>query len=146
MKRIKTLLATACIAMLALGCASDKQGGAPKLISHPTPPDHARTATVHFPLTTAHTSAENSLAVSGFNITKSDETFMEAERPVHSGLFITSGGEVCRIWLNSVSPGETEIKVDSNKAYTIKGGLIGKMAQKEWDSTVLAEILRDLNK
>jgi len=56
------------------------------------------------------------------------------------GLFIGSGGEICRIWLTSTNNDETEIKVDSVKTF------VGMVGQKEWDSTVLAEILRDLNK
>jgi len=122
------------------GCASDQPGGHAKAINHPTPPDHAKTAKVHFPLAASHTAAENSLSVSGFKVTKADDTFMEAERPRHMGLFVGSGGEICRVWLNSVSPDETEVKVDSAKTF------VGMIGQKEWDSTVLAEILRDLNK
>lgn len=135
------LLVSCALALSIIGCASDKQqASAPKQINHPKPPDHAKTATVQFPLAAAHTSAENSLAVSGFKIGKEDDTFIEANRPHHMGLFVGSGGEICRIWLNPVSTNETEIKVDSAKSF------VGMLGQKEWDSTVLAEILRDLNK
>ena len=137
-------VAIACLAIVAFGCASDKEAGAPatRAANHPTPPDHAKTATVHYPSAAAHTAAENSLAVSGFEVNKkqSDEGFIEADRPRHMGLFVGSGGEVCRVWLRSVAADETEVKVDSIKTF------VGMMGQKEWDSTVLAEILRDLNK
>ena len=83
---------------------------------------------------------ENSLAVSGFKIKENDEVYLKAKRPNRMGLFIGSGGEECRIWLKQTSADETEIKVDSNKTF------VGIMGQKEWDSTVLAEIIRDLNK
>jgi len=143
MKNTHTIikLASSLILTVSLvGCASDRQGAAAKPIDHPNPPDHAKTATVHFPLAAAHSSAESSLSVSGFKVKKSDETYIEADRPRHMGLFVGSGGEVCRIWLTSVSPQETQVKVDSVKTF------VGMMGQKEWDSTVLAEILRDLNK
>ena len=136
-------LKLSCAAVLALtliGCASDHEAMSPKPINHPKPPDHAKTASVHYPLGTVHTSAENSLAVSGFKVVKADDVFLEAERPRHWGLFVGSGGEVCRVWLRSVAADETEVKVDSIKTF------VGMMGQKEWDSTVLAEILRDLNK
>ena len=78
--------------------------------------------------------------MSGFKVVKADDVFIEADRPRHMGLFVGSGGEVCRIWLRSVAADETEVKVDSIKTF------VGMMGAKEWDSTVLAEILRDLNK
>lgn len=128
------------VAAAIVGCASDRQATTPKPIDHPKPPDHAKTASVHYPLAPVHTAAENSLAVSGFKVKKADDVFIEAERPRHWGLFVGSGGEVCRVWLKPVSAEETEVKVDSIKTF------VGMIGQKEWDSTVLAEILRDLNK
>ena len=141
-KRFTVFRLTLALAFVGLmvGCASDRQDGSLRAINHPTPPDHAKMATVHYPLSASHTSAENSLSVSGFKVTKSDDTFLEAERPRHMGLFVGSGGEICRVWLKSTAPDETEVKVDSIKTF------VGMAGQKEWDSTVLAEILRDLNK
>jgi hypothetical protein len=142
--RLRTILkfnAAALLALSIIGCASDRQAmTTPKPIDHPKPPDHAKTASVHYPLGPVHTAAENSLAVSGFKVAKADDVFIEANRPRHIGLFLGSGGEVCRVWLRSVAPDETEVKVDSIKTF------VGMLGQKEWDSTVLAEILRDLNK
>lgn len=138
-----SIIKQTCAAILAasiVGCASDRQASTPKPINHPNPPDHAKTASVHYPLAPVHTAAENSLAVSGFKVVKADDVFIEAERPRHWGLFVGSGGEVCRVWLKPVSTEETQVKVDSVKTF------VGIMGQKEWDSTVLAEILRDLNK
>ena len=129
-------------AILIAGCASDHQAAPAKSVHHPKPPDDAKTSAVHYPLAAAHTAAENSLAVNGFVIEtkKSDDVYLQAQRPRHMGLFVGSGGEVCRIWLKPVGADETEVKVDSNKTF---GGALG---QKEWDNTVLAEMLRDLNK
>lgn len=128
------------LALLAFfaGCASTDPNAKK---SYPNPPDHAKTAVVHHPLKVAHQAAENSLSVSGFTkIVRNDDVFLEAERPRHMGLFVGSGGEICRIWLTAVTPDETNVKVDSIKTFA------GMLGQKEWDSTVLAEILRDLNK
>jgi len=127
--------------LIIVGCASTSPEGPEAKKDYPKPPDHAKTAVVHYPVATAHKSAENSLAVSGFTkIGKNYDVFLEAERPRHMGLFIGSGGEIFRIGLNPTKNDETEIKVDSIKTFA---GMVG---QKEWDSTVLAEILRDLNK
>jgi len=139
-KPIELILASILSAFL-IGCASTPQEGGTVKKDYPKPPDHAKTAVVHYPIASAHKAAENSLAVSGFSkIGKNYDVFLEAERPRHMGLFIGSGGEICRIWLTSTNNDETEIKVDSVKTF------VGMVGQKEWDSTVLAEILRDLNK
>jgi len=135
------LIAVSVLLTFMFGCASTPQEGAVAKKDYPKPPDHAKTAVVHHPMAAAHKAAENSLAVSGFTkIGKNYDGFIEAERPRHMGLFIGSGGEICRIWLNPTNNDETEVKVDSVKTF------VGMVGQKEWDSTVLAEIVRDLNK
>src|ERR1051326_7963030 len=81
------------VAATIVGCASDRQATTPKPIDHPNPPDHAKTANVHYPLAPVHTAAENSLAVSGFKVKKADDVFIEAERPRPWGLLVACGGQ-----------------------------------------------------
>jgi hypothetical protein len=127
------------LSLLVAGCASTPPGTVKKE-THPNPPDHAKVALVHFPIAKAFQAGQNSLAVFGFKVVKSDEGFLEAERPRKMGLFVGSGGEIARIWLKANAPDETEVKVDSIKTF------VGMMGQKEWDSAVLGEIIKDLNK
>ena len=56
------------------------------------------------------------------------------------GFFVGSGGETIGLWLATLAPDKTEVKVTTSKS------VVGIAGQKNWDDAVIAEITKTLGK
>lgn len=84
--------------------------------------------------------AVNALTVTGFEIKKSEPLYVEGARPRAMGLFIGSGGETAGVWLESLGPSRTRVRIDTAKS------MVGIAGQKNWDNDILAEMEKSLGK
>jgi hypothetical protein len=124
MKRI------AFIALVALcGCAS-----AP---SRPTG-DAKKSVLFGQPIEKVQKVAVDSLAVLGFEMSKTEPTYVEGHRPHRMGLFVGSGGETVGVWLEQVGADATRVEVDTARS------IVGIVGQKSWDDEVFAEMQKSL--
>jgi hypothetical protein len=121
------LLGTA--ALLMTGCAST-----------PKAPEAKSTAVFQQPIEKVQKAAVDAMVVTGFDVTKQEATYVEGFRPRKVGLFVGSGGETVGIWLSSIAPDKTEVKVNTAKSF------VGYVGQKEWDQEILAEMTKSLVK
>ncbi|MDP2753621.1 MAG: hypothetical protein Q8P40_04440 [Nitrospirota bacterium] len=55
--------------------------------------------------------AVDALVVLGFDVKKTEPTYVEGSRPRKIGLFVGSGGETVGIWLESLEPEKTVVRV-----------------------------------
>jgi hypothetical protein len=82
--------------------------------------------------------AIDALMIKGFDITKSDSTYVEGFMPRKFGLAVGSGGETVGIWLEPRGADATEVRVDTAKS------LVGIVGQKNWDQEVVFEMQKIL--
>lgn len=101
----------------------------------PTRPsdDAEQGATFRSPMAETHAAAEDSLAVFGFELGRSEPAYVEGHRP--RGYV---GGETIGVWLEPVGPDRTRVLVDTARSF------LGYAGQKRWDADVLAEMKRYL--
>lgn len=131
MKILNTMpiLALAGLMALMVGCASTPKAADAKV-----------GAVFQQPIDKVQKASADALTVTGFDVKKQEATYVEGYRPRKVGLFVGSGGETVGIWLASLAPDRTEVKVKT--ARTFAGGA----GQKNWDNDVMAEITRSLGK
>jgi hypothetical protein len=122
------VLSITVIAMV--GCASSGQSG--------KAPEKANGAVFAQPLAKTQQAAVNALSVVGCDIKKQEPTYVEGHRPNKMGLFVGSGGETVKIWLESVDAQKTSVKVQTEKS------LVGLAGQKTWDAQVIEEMKKSL--
>jgi hypothetical protein len=120
------LLLTALVAMS--GCVSTPEKPAAHGAVFPKPTEDVQKAAV------------DALVVLGFEVKKSDPTYVEGYRPRKVGLFVGSGGETVGIWIEPLGASRTGVRVDT--ARTFAGGA----GQKRWDEDVLKELEKSLGK
>ena len=84
--------------------------------------------------------AVDALAVTGFDVTKSEPLYVEGVRPRKIGFFVGSGGETVGIWLEPVESAKTKVRVDTAKTF------VGIVGQKTWDEAILEEMEKSLGK
>ncbi|MBL6749120.1 MAG: hypothetical protein ISP90_01295 [Nevskia sp.] len=75
--------------------------------------------------------AVDALTANGFNINSSQPIYVEGSRPHKVGLLVGSGGETVGVWLESLSPTRTGVKVDTAKS------IAGIAGQKSWNSEIV---------
>jgi hypothetical protein len=120
----------AAVAMLTLaGCASAPSGGS-----------SATNVSFDYPAAVVQKAAVNALSVTGFDIQKSDPTYVEGFRPRKVGLFVGSGGETVGVWIQPVSASKTTAKVETEKS------LVGIVGQKNWDDEVIDAMRSSLSR
>jgi hypothetical protein len=126
MRKVALLLAAA-----AFGCSST-----------PTRPTGEAKKAVVFaqPIARAQQAAVDSLVVLGFDVKRSEPSYVEGARPRKMGLFVGSGGETLGVWLEPVSAEATKVEVDTARSF------VGIAGQKVWDEEVLAEMEKTLGK
>jgi hypothetical protein len=82
----------------------------------------------------------NALIEFGFDVTKSEPFYVEGYRPRKWGFFSSSGGETCGIWLESLGPSKTNVRVSTART---SFGIIG---QRIWDDDILKDMQSELGK
>lgn len=92
------------------------------------------------PIAKAQQAAVDALAVVGCDIKKQEPTYVEGRRPNKMGLFVGSGGETVKVWLEALEPQKTSVKVKTEKSF------VGVAGQKNWDKQVLDEMAKGLSK
>jgi len=80
----------------------------------------------------------NAIVELGFDVTKSEPSYVEGYRPRKWGFFTGSGGETCGVWMESLSPSKTSVHVSTART---SFGIIG---QRIWDDEILAELRKEL--
>ncbi len=78
--------------------------------------------------------AVDALTVNGFEISQSDDTYVEGHRPRTWGFFCTPGGEGAGVWFEPTSPSHTMVRINSEKSS------FGYACQKEWAGPILSEM------
>ena len=124
---------------LLAGCASSPKqeptvnAGQPPALARM--PSRGEPATVfEQPLAKTRQAALDALVVVGCKIKKQEPTYVDGRRPNKMGLFVGSGGETLKIWLEEVGPTKTSVRVKTSKS------LIGIVGQKDWDTEVLMQM------
>ena len=127
-KRVMLFLAMLAIAAPAVlgGCASTPDQG------------DGVAATFDRPVTQVQAAAVAALTETGFEISTSEALYVEGHRPNKFGLFVGSGGETAGVWLQTLSPGQTGVRVDTSKS------LFGYAGQKDWSEEILVRMREDL--
>lgn len=92
------------------------------------------------PVETVHAASLSALTVTGFDVKKDEENYIEGFRPRKVGLFVGSGGETVGIWLTEQSSDSTQVRVQTAKSF------VGGLGQKNWDTKITEEIQNYLNK
>ena len=82
----------------------------------------------------------DALVVTGFDVEKVEPLYIEGFRPRKIGLLVGSGGETVGIWLENLGPSKTRVRVDTAKSF------VGIVGQKNWNTEVLAEMIKTLRK
>ncbi|MCK9194748.1 MAG: hypothetical protein M0P19_12845 [Nevskia sp.] len=90
------------------------------------------------PIAKVQKATVDALVVTGFDVKKSEPTYVEGFRPHKVGLAVGSGGETVGVWLAAKNPDVTEVKIDTAKS------LVGIVGQRNWNADVLAEIKKSL--
>ncbi len=106
----------------------------------PNSPEGNPGVVLEYPIEKVQQAAVNSLAVIGCDIVKQDPAYVEGHRPNKIGLFVGSGGETVRVWLEALDPQKTNVKVKTAKSF------VGMAGQKNWDKQVMNEISAELGK
>lgn len=120
------------------GCASTPNQTAAK--EPAKQPENQTSVVFEQPIAKAHQAAVDALAVVGCNIDKDEPAYVEGSRPHKIGLFVGSGGETVKVWLEALEPQKTSVKVDTSKS------VLGILGQKDWNKEVLAEMTKALGK
>jgi len=127
--RPATLIVALLLALLPLaGCAST-----------PSAPVYAG-PTFAKPIEEVRKAAVNALVVTGFDIEKNEPLYVEGFKPRKIGLIVGSGGETVGIWLESLDPGQTRVRINTAKSS------FGILGQKSWNAEVLAAMERELGR
>lgn len=92
------------------------------------------------PITKAQQAAVDALAVVGCVIMEKRPNYVEGRRPNYLGLFVGSGGETVKVWLEALEPQKTNVKIKTEKSF------VGIAGQKDWYEQVLAEMTKALSK
>ena len=86
----------------------------------------------------AQAAAVDALTVLGFEIKKSEATYVEGYRPRKIGLFVGSGGESVGVWLEPIDEKKVDVKITTAKS------VVGIVGQKSWDDEIIAEMKKAL--
>ncbi len=92
------------------------------------------------PVEEVRKAAVNALVVTGFDIEKNEPLYVEGFKPRKIGLIVGSGGETVGIWLESLDPGQTRVRINTAKSS------FGILGQKSWNAEVLAAMERELGR
>ncbi len=106
--------------------------------STPERPAAAHSAVFAKPAADVQKAAVDALVVLGFEVKKSDPTYVEGYRPRKVGLFVGSGGETVGIWVEPLGPSRTGVRVDTARTF------VGGAGQKRWDDDVVNELQKSL--
>ncbi|MCX7067774.1 MAG: hypothetical protein NTW85_08810 [Methylococcales bacterium] len=117
------------VTILVTGCASS-----------PVASDATDKTLFSQPIEKVQKVAVESLVVTGFDVTKQEPTYVEGFRPRKVGLLVGSGGETAGIWLTALGANQTEVKVDTAKS------LVGIAGQQTWNTEIISEMRKSLNK
>lgn len=123
-----TLIASLAV-MLCIGCGS-----------FPKESEAKSKASFQQPIERVQKAAADAMAVTGFEIKKQEPGHIEGVRSRKAGVFVGSGGEKVGVWLTTLTPDRTEVKVKTNKSFA------GRAGQKDWDTEIIAEMTRSLGK
>ena len=96
----------------------------------PAAPSDAGHFTINKPLAAAQQSAIAAVKGLDSEIEVEKPNYVQGFRNRHMGLFIGSGGETLRVWLEPVSKDQTLVKVTTSRSF------IGIAGQKTWDEDV----------
>ncbi len=80
----------------------------------------------------------DTLVVTGFDIKKQEDFYIEGFRPRKFGLVVGSGGETVGVWLESLDENRTKVLVKTAKS------LAGIVGQKNWDENILNELRKTI--
>lgn len=80
----------------------------------------------------------DALIIHGFEITKKETNYIEGYRPRIWGFFCSPGGETSGIWLEQINSSLTRASV------TTAISSFGRLCQKNWTNTILAEMEKSL--
>jgi hypothetical protein len=127
--KVMHLLALGGLMALMAGCAST-----------PNAADAKVGAVFQQPIEKARQASVDALTMTGFEIKKQEPAYVEGFRPRKMGLFVGSGGETVGVWLATLAPDQTEVKVKTARSF------VGGAGQKNWDNEVMAEITKSLGK
>jgi hypothetical protein len=120
------------------GCASTPKSPDATTQEKEKAGDKNKSAVFEQPMDKTQKAALDALAVFGFEIKKQEPDFIEGRRPNKWGLFVGSGGETMKVWLESPGPTQTKVKVKTEHSF------MGIAGQKNWDDKVLAELTKAL--
>jgi hypothetical protein len=84
--------------------------------------------------------AVDALVELGFDVEKSEQTYVEGFRPRKVGLLVGSGGETVGVWVEPLGPSRTGVRVDTARSF------VGIAGQKRWDEEVLDRLEKSLGK
>jgi hypothetical protein len=84
--------------------------------------------------------AANALVVLGFDVQKNEPLYLQGYKPRKVGLVVGSGGETVGIWLESLEPSRTRVRIDTAKS------ALGILGQRGWSADLLAEMERELGR
>src|SRR5258707_13053535 len=117
--RLRCLVPAAMLAIsLTVGCASTpkKPSGAPTVFGKPS--------------AVVQKAALDSLIVTGFEIQKTEPSYVEGFRPRRWGLVVGSGGETVGEWLEPLGDSRTVVGVHAERSP------MGIVVKRDWDSHV----------
>ena len=92
------------------------------------------------PVADVHKAAVNALVVTGFDVEKDAPLYVQGFKPRKIGLVVGSGGETVGIWLESLDPARTRVRINTAKSS------FGILGQKTWNAEILAEMERELGR
>lgn len=122
--------------VLIAGCASSSEHAA-KPPPESVKADH--TAVFQKPLADTQKAAVDALVVIGCDLKAQEPTYVEGHRPQKWGLFVGSGNETVKVWLQEVDTNTTKVTVKTVQSF------VGMAGQKNWHKEVLDEMTKSLN-
>lgn len=108
--------------------------------SAPTTPEKEESILVVFDRASSEVrkAAADALRAIGASITKQGHDYIEAYRPFNMGWSKSEGGETVGVWLKSLGPNQTEVRIATAKSS------LGRAMQKYWEQDVLAAMRKSL--
>jgi hypothetical protein len=94
----------------------------------------ATALTLNVDLNTARQTTHDALKLFGFEVEQMDSAYLEGSRPRTRGLFMASGGEQVKVWLESIDQRKTQIFVRTFKT------AFGLFYQRSWEEDIVQEI------
>jgi hypothetical protein len=147
MKKSLNLILPILISFLTFGCASTQEGVAKKM-RFPTPDSILKEDDVRknpptvfqVPIENVRPAAARALVYVGCKVDTQEDFYVAGKRPQKMGFFVGSGGETVRLFLYPKSPAITHVWVDTDLSF------VGMAGQQGWNTQVMEELTRILNK